>query len=925
MPKMEIDYPGSRWLKFDFHTHTPASVGDFGKGNNDLQSITPEQWLESAMKSGLDCVVVTDHNSGGWIDPLKNEYKKLSDSDEKPEWFSDLTIFPGVEITVNNGNSRAHLLGVFDPSTGSQKITAVLGACGISYGFGNPDTSTGKGFSDTVNKIIENGGIVIPAHIDGKKGFLEDRKSSSPEIEKNINELLAAEFCNLKTFDDTDLKKLVDKLAKLAGSDAHTPGEIGKHFTWVKMGHPSIEGLELALMDHEFCIKNQIENPNHFPDIFLSQLEISAMAHCGRVNPLTLSLHPHFNAVIGGRGTGKSSLLESIRIGARRDKELEPFERLNEELKQFLRDQSGPGKNRGVMLNNTELLIGIYRRGKHFRLRWRYDGTGHVLEEDKDGLWQAAEMGDLNERFPLSIYSQKQINELASNSRGLLEIIDRYINRSEWDRKWEDEKSRFLQLNENLRMLTRQLEEKPAIRAKLNDVKSDLKQYEEKGHGDILKLYQKRNQQKNCIPNDAVFDDITGKLKNLAEISTLPDFQDNLFDPDDDFKNELKTIYDQSAQGLDQIKERLQELAITVGELKKKKNESIENSLWFQSLQSSTQAYNNLVKEYEGKQNELSISLYGDWVRERDRLQKQLTHLDSIQNETRSVRCQIEESYEKLMDLRDELIETRRQFIQKVIGSNEYVRMELVQFGDVNGVENEYRNMLNIDGEVFKSSVCDIYLGKGILLNIHNWEVHKKTEAEIAGIIEAIKNETIAIAKGKACGNHGSFDNRLKSLMKKRPAAFDQLCVWWPEDLLRVKYSKEPSKGRFENLEKGSAGQKAAAILAFLLSHGKEPLIIDQPEDDLDNALIYDLIVKQIHENKNRRQLIIVTHNPNIVVNGDAELVHVLKFENGQVQVNKQGGITEADIRDLICTIMEGGRQAFEKRYKRITIGDRHV
>jgi ABC-type cobalamin/Fe3+-siderophores transport system ATPase subunit len=138
--------------------------------------------------------------------------------------------------------------------------------------------------------------------------------------------------------------------------------------------------------------------------------------------------------------------------------------------------------------------------------------------------------------------------------------------------------------------------------------------------------------------------------------------------------------------------------------------------------------------------------------------------------------------------------------------------------------------------------------------------------------------------------------------------------------MLRVKYSREPASGKFEDLEKGSAGQKAAAILAFLLSHGNEPLIIDQPEDDLDNALIYDLIVTQIHKNKERRQLIIVTHNPNIVVNGDAELVHVLKFQGGQIQLDQQGGLEETAIREAICTIMEGGRQAFDKRYKRIML-----
>ncbi len=133
-------------------------------------------------------------------------------------------------------------------------------------------------------------------------------------------------------------------------------------------------------------------------------------------------------------------------------------------------------------------------------------------------------------------------------------------------------------------------------------------------------------------------------------------------------------------------------------------------------------------------------------------------------------------------------------------------------------------------------------------------------------------------------------------------------------------YHKDIERARFENIEKGSAGQKAAAILAFLLSHGNNPIIVDQPEDDLDNALIYQLIVSQIHENKKRRQIIMVTHNPNIVVNGDAEYVNVLHFHAGQVQVLKAGGLGEQEIRDHVCDIMEGGAAAFDKRYNRLRL-----
>ena len=109
-------------------------------------------------------------------------------------------------------------------------------------------------------------------------------------------------------------------------------------------------------------------------------------------------------------------------------------------------------------------------------------------------------------------------------------------------------------------------------------------------------------------------------------------------------------------------------------------------------------------------------------------------------------------------------------------------------------------------------------------------------------------------------------------------------------------------------------------MLAFLLAHGEEPLVLDQPEDDLDNHLIYDLVVRQIRENKFRRQIIVVTHNPNIVVNGDAEMLHALEFDGGQCVVRRSGSLQDEVIREEVCRVMEGGREG--GRHLDAVIGD---
>ena len=111
-------------------------------------------------------------------------------------------------------------------------------------------------------------------------------------------------------------------------------------------------------------------------------------------------------------------------------------------------------------------------------------------------------------------------------------------------------------------------------------------------------------------------------------------------------------------------------------------------------------------------------------------------------------------------------------------------------------------------------------------------------------------------------------------------------------------------------------------FIKLTLSYGDEPLLLDQPEDDLDNELIYDLIVRQLRETKTKRQVIVVTHNANIVVNGDAEMVLPLEVVKGQTYVQQPASIQQKNVRESICNILEGGEKAFEQRYRRIHLGD---
>ncbi len=116
----------------------------------------------------------------------------------------------------------------------------------------------------------------------------------------------------------------------------------------------------------------------------------------------------------------------------------------------------------------------------------------------------------------------------------------------------------------------------------------------------------------------------------------------------------------------------------------------------------------------------------------------------------------------------------------------------------------------------------------------------------------------------------------------------------------------------WRGIDQLSTGQKSAALLPILLLESEAPLLIDQPEDNLDNRYISDAIVPQLREVKTRRQLLCITHNPNLPVLGDAENVCVLAADGQRSQLVGRG--TVSDVRDHILRLMEGGLEAFRRR-----------
>ena len=918
----ECSWNGARWWRCDFHTHTPASK-DYGKGLNKtaLQERSPKEWLLDYMCAGVDCIAVTDHNTGAWIDLVKTALDELAS--EKPEGFRPLSVFPGVEISVNGG---VHILAILGCDKTTSDIDALLGAVGFPPSDkGSNDAVTTKAFIEVVEAILSANGIAIPAHVDDDNGLFRLPGATLKQV-LDCKDIFAMERRN-PAYQKPQL--YIDKKlhwTEILGSDAHHPSGSaeqsypGSHFTWVKMGSPSMEGLRLALLDGELSIRRSdqgTDDPNEHAPLVLDSIEVSQARYMGRSQVFTIGFNPWFNAIIGGRGTGKSTAVEFLRIALRRKDEL--LEALQPELEQYNRVYQDK-EDSGLLTNNTAIKVICRKNEDQFRIQWNAAGDLEPIERAVDGQWRRAE-GDIRQRFPMRIYSQKQVFQLAKTPFALLKIIDEApeVGYHAWSEKWKTEESRFLSLRARAREIRAGLGEEQRLRGELEDVERKLAIFEQSGYTAILKSFQKRKRQQRDVEVwEESWAGIGEQLRKVAA-EIVPDLLDETsFDSDAASDSELQRRAAETHDHLNKIRKAVEVLASQADDIVDEWRKSRDESSWKQSVEAAAQAYQELTENLS-REGAGDPAAYGELVQCRQAIERRLENLDKCKKQVDDLNNQADAHLQHLLEIRRELTASRRKFLKTVLSDNPYVQIQVAPYGARETVESEFRRVLQKEDGTFKRDIGSPD-GEGLL-----GELYRNGAPDIEQHLLNIKTQVKKIASGEY--NTGTAADRrfATHVGNLPPEAIDRLDLWFPEDSLEVQYSTRGDGQHFRSIQEGSPGQKTAALLAFLLFHGDEPLILDQPEDDLDNHLIYDLIVTQLRAIKRHRQVIVVTHNANIVVNGDAELVVALVARGGETQKECEGSLQEQQVRETICAVMEGGRKAFGDRYRRIALEGRHV
>ena len=895
------DWPGSRWWRVDLHAHSPVSF-DF-EGSLDQDDQVWLRWITAARDAGIHAIAITDHNTAEAINHLQNTVRGNKDAP---------TLFPGVELTAVDGT---HLLALLDPGRTQEHVDDLLSTVEIPV---DQRGQRGAYSALSVVQILErcsDRALVVGAHVNGKHGLLSMDGQQRLSVLRHPC-LVAAEVDPDQHLDehwiDGSRPEVGRRISPVWFSDGHSFDTLGQRFTWAKMTRPDLEGLRLALLDGSASLKPatqaDAEDPNTHADLAIESITVHKGKFMGRPSPMTVRFNPWLNTIIGGRGTGKSTLVDFCRQTLRRESELDGRESDEEGSLRNLYDRRmrvpAVRGSEGLLTPQTRIELVYRKSGDRFVLSWSQQGDAQSIAV-LEGETRISQEGNIRERFPVRIYSQKQLFALAQEPNSLLDVIDDSgtVRKAELERSLKQLEARYLSLSAQSRSASRQADDLPDRRASLADVQRKLDILQESGHAQVLSAYRIRHQQ------DETWQEILRQASqvvasvgrsteelSVADLSVPPDSEDN--QP----HSSLRRAHAALKQAVSDLKHGIHQRV----EVAQRSIESVRKgpdaSLWREALSASESQYREAVAEL-AEQGISNPNEYSDLLQQATTLRREI---ETLENE-RALAERLEDEAETVLDAyrrtRENLSDRRKAFVGEV--SSETIQVRLGLLANCNDLTDELGKTLGIDRfEADREAIAQ----RIAPAQDRPWD-WARIDQEVKRIRQFLTGELVSWDT-----QDGRFNTALKRV---QPEQIDRLALYVPEDAVTVRFrDHEGQDWRF--LAQGSPGQQTAALLAFVLGYGTEPIILDQPEDDLDNTLIYELLVKRLRETKLNRQVIVVTHNPNIVVHGDAELVLSLEAAAGQSHIACRGGLQERSVRDEICRVMEGGREAFESRYQRI-------
>jgi len=906
------EIPGARWFKADLHVHTiddragrrakmPAGLS----GNTEDPEVLSRYarlFLQGVARSGVQVVGLTPHSPRAGVAPetsavwkIVEEWNSGTDDDGVPFRAKIYAVFPGFEPSLKDGREGLHLLFLFDPEIGRDGYLRLFdllmggvspwrdGTLQISNKSAEDVFTELKQFQDREYPTGSTGSrpwqyLVLAPHIDEPKGLLKAQQKQMLQLFDH-GEVAGLELGDEKLPDDALQGRpwLADAMQRyrqafLHASDAYSLSEIGHRHNWLKLASPHIEALRQAFIASDSRMRigfvrdanGELRDIVDPPDVTVNErpwlrsvtVQGGASFLGGREGETScesrFDLSPDLTCIIGGSMTGKSTLLDGLRVHV------------------------------GAPLPQDATL----RPQVEARGRQRFLAGSPEVALECPGRDPTA---PLHERWPAVFYAQNELQRLAQTTTAVEEILARLVP-SETE-GIEDRRRRLEGLDQELARMAKRLAEldQQAVEAeqaheRAKRARKELSAFSEAGVDRLHRAGRTRQTWKAAQERAAA---LGRDLDSLLQSTN--DFEVPEIDADLAAALESTEIGQASAPVTTPRWQRVAD------HLQSAKHELETWAAEVQSiLEAATKREQELRVEVERRLAELGFDARR--LQEFQALDKQASLVASYKANLREARDQLasaEKRFASLQEQRGTVLEEQRLAFDRVLGE----------------IEEDFEGRIRATrADCGETRPLTDFISDLAQRGVTRWwnELDEGQRPSSETLLQALDEGRLE-SVGMTPAVQQTFREALTKSKRCTLAA-----IRCPD---RYLIELRLDDGSYRRLDELSGGQRVSVLLSLLLeTTDNRPLVIDQPEDELDNRFLFETVLPALKKLKGCRQVIVATHNANIVVNGDADMVIQLEATANHGHVAQAGAIEEPAVRDAIVRTVDGGDEAFRLR-----------
>lgn len=834
-----------------------------------------EAMVSAMVAEGISLIGITDHHAATRSQGLRRAAEEAG-----------ITALPGFEAHTKDG---VHFLCLFDPSVDEAYIERCIGACGV----GDAKSELAPGSKDCLELlelVNEWQAVAIAAHATNAKGLLKTLSGLPRARVWTSDSLLAAAIPGSVADLPQDVRMIVQNkdeahrrthpIAILNARDVSDPADFSEPgaWTWLKVTNPTVEAARQAFLDPGSRVRLSFESE---PDLHTEITDVRWEG--GFLADAALSLNAGLNVLIGGRGSGKSTVVESIRYAM----DLPP---LGTEAR-----KAHEGFVKNVLKPGTKVTLGVRSPSPADRRYTIERSVGKApIVRGADGA--IIEMSPQDVIPDMEVLGQHEIAELARLPEERARLLSRFVPT---DPDEEDRISDLLaDLRTNARDLLAALEEVETSEESLDELpvlEERMRRYDEVGLKDRLESQTK------LAAEEALLDAAQQTLTDLSEVvETLANqfiLDVTEFASADDSGDDLKSIV------------RILSTLVAA------------TTVHIDGIGEALEAANRQLRESRASWGERNQPLRDD----HDRVLRQLQAEGVDGNDYLVTQRRVERLGPTSKRLSKQRARVKDLEVQR--------REMLVQLDDLRAAR--FRREEAAAKSVSRQLKPDLRIS--VQYQGARGTLHDFLDEAVGGRLDSVRRELDALPAlsladfARHCRDGADAlqsEYGFTKMQAESLAAADERVFLELEELdlvttasIELNVAASEADPVWRDLGELSTGQRATAVLILLLHGGDSPLVIDQPEDDLDNAFISDGVVPRLREAKTKRQFVLTSHNPNIPVLADAELIAVLAASgdadgSGRSEVETSGSIDSDAVRAVV-ELLEGGKLAFDQRRRR--------